>query len=132
MQQYLIDTHAFLWFCEGSAELSPTAKLLIEDKQNQIYLSIASLWEISIKNATGKLVIAKGYDTVIDDVVDNDIEILPINFAHTLAQNKMPFHHRDPFDRIIAAQAIVEGVPLISKDDIFDSYFSGSSILRYW
>ena len=132
MAKFLIDTHVFLWFSEGSKELSQIARELIEDKGNHIYLSIASLWEISIKSATGKLNIARGYNTVIDDVVGNDIEILPINFAHTLVQNKFPFHHRDPFDRIIAAQAIVEGLPLISRDEIFVNYFAASSHQRVW
>lgn len=130
--KYLIDTHAFMWFNEGSAELSPTAKALIEDAKNEIFLSIASLWEISIKNALGKLNISKGYDTVIDDVIANDMEVLSINFAHTAMQNKLPFHHKDPFDRIIVSQAIVENLDLISKDDILDEYFIGAKVRRLW
>jgi len=130
--RYLIDTHAFLWFNEGSSELSPLAKSLIENPENEILVSIASLWEISIKNALGKLRILKGYETVIDDVIANSIEILPINFAHTVAQNKLPFHHRDPFDRIIASQAIIEEIAIISKDSIFDSYLEDSGMARHW
>jgi PIN domain nuclease of toxin-antitoxin system len=114
--QYLIDTHTFLWFVEDAPELSPIAKTLIEDENNEIFISIASLWEISIKTAIGKLSISGNYETVIDDVVDNSIEILPINFAHTVMQNKLPFHHRDPFDRIIISQAIVENIDFISAE----------------
>ena len=101
--KYLIDTHIFLWFSSGSSELSQKTKEIILDKNNEIFISIASLWEISIKTATGKLEIRGDYENVIDDVTGNDMEILPINFAHTVAQNKLLFHHRDPFDRIIIA-----------------------------
>jgi len=130
--QYLIDTHVFLWFVSQAKELSPTAKTLIEDGQNEIFISIASLWEISIKTALGKLIIYGNYETVIDDVNDNSIQILPINFAHTVEQNRLPFHHRDPFDRIIVSQAIVENIDFISGDVIFDGYLKGKSIKRTW
>ncbi len=130
--QYLIDTHVFLWFVSQAKELSPTAKTLIEDGQNEIFISIASLWEISIKTALGKLIIYGNYETVIDDVNDNSIQILPINFAHTVEQNRLPFHHRDPFDRIIVSQAIVENIGFISGDVIFDGYLKGKSIKRTW
>jgi PIN domain nuclease of toxin-antitoxin system len=129
----LLDTHTFLWFCEGSSELSLTARDLIADKNNEIFVSLASLWEISIKNALGKLTIAGGdYALIMDDITGNDFEILNINFAHTVAQNKLPFHHRDPFDRILVAQAIVENMDVIGCDAIMDSYFSGSLVKRIW
>jgi len=130
--QYLIDTHVFLWFVSNSKELSQTAKSLIEDETNEIFISIASLWEISIKTALGKLTINGKYASVIDDLTDNSIEILPINFAHTVEQNKLPFHHKDPFDRIIISQAIVENMNFISADAIFNNYFKGKSVKRIW
>ena len=130
--QYLIDTHVFLWFVSQSKELSPTARTLIENGKNEVFISIASLWEISIKTAIGKLTINGKYETVIDDVNDNSMQILPINFAHTVEQNRLPFHHRDPFDRIIVSQAIVENMNFISADAIFDDYLKGSSIKRTW
>ncbi|MDM8563938.1 type II toxin-antitoxin system VapC family toxin [Candidatus Marithioploca araucensis] len=129
---FLIDTHTFLWFINGSDELSQTAKELIEKDNNDIFISIASLWEISIKTAIGKLQISDNYDTVINDVVENDISILPINFTHTVIQNKLPFHHKDPFDRIIVSQAIVEEMNLISCDDIFDLYLQDAGVKRIW
>jgi len=129
---FLIDTHTFLWFINGSDELSKTAKELIEKDNNDIFISIASLWEISIKTAIGKLQISDNYDTVINDVVENDISILPINFTHTVIQNKLPFHHKDPFDRIIVSQAIVEEMNLISCDDIFDLYLQDAGVKRIW
>ncbi len=130
--QYLIDTHVFLWFVSNAKELSQKSKTLIEDGNNEIFISIASLWEISIKNALGKLSINGKYKSVIDDVNDNNFEILPIKFAHTVKQNHLPFHHRDPFDRMIISQAIVENINLISSDSIFDDYVKGKSIKRIW
>ena len=130
--QYLIDTHVFLWFVSNSKELSQTAKSLIEDETNEIFISIASLWEISIKTALGKLTINGKYASVIDDLTDNSIEILPINFAHTVEQNKLPFHHKDPFDRIIISQAITENMNFISSDAVFIHYLKGKSVKRIW
>ncbi|NOQ34695.1 MAG: PIN domain-containing protein [Methylococcaceae bacterium] len=128
----LIDTHTFLWFVEGADELSDTAKNYILDDKNKIYISIVSLWEISIKNSLGKLDIGGEYATVINDVTDNDIEIMPISFQHTMIQNKLPFHHKDPFDRLIIAQGIAEQINIISKDSIFDDYLHKQSIKRIW
>ncbi len=130
--QYLIDPHVFLWFVGNAKELSKTAKNLIEDEKNEIFISIASLWEISIKTALGKLTIKGNYESVIDDVTDNSIQILPVNFAHTVEQNRLPFHHRDPFDRIIVSQAMVENMNFISADAIFDDYLKGFPVKRIW
>ncbi len=132
MMRYLIDTHTFLWFSEGATQISPQSKQLIIDKSNEIFVSIASLWEISIKTAINKLSISGDYELIIEDVTENNIEILPINFAHTVIQHNLLFHHRDPFDRIIVAQAIAEGMNLISKDEIFDLYLADQSIKRIW
>jgi PIN domain nuclease of toxin-antitoxin system len=129
---FLIDTHTFLWFVTGSQKLSETAKELIENDNNDIFISIASLWEISIKTAIGKLQILNNYDTVIDDLTENEISILPISFTHTVIQNKLPFHHKEPFDRIIVSQAIAEEMNLISCDDIFDMYLKDKQIKRVW
>lgn len=130
--RFLIDTHVFLWFIDNAKELSKTAKKTIEDGNNEIFISIASLWEISIKIALGKLSINGDYESVIDDLNDNSIQILPVNFAHTVEQNKLPFHHRDPFDRIIISQALVENINFISGDTIFDDYLKGKPISRIW
>ena len=130
--KYLIDTHTFLWFSEGSTQLSTKAKELIIDKNNEIFVSIASLWEISIKTSIRKLEIKGEYESIIDDVTDNGMEVLPINFAHTAIQNKLTFFHRDPFDRIIIAQAILENMNVISKDEIFDAYLIEKNIKRIW
>ena len=130
--KYLIDTHIFIWFIQSSPNLSQTARSLIEDSNNEIIISIASLWEISIKNSIGKLHLTKGFGAMTDYLTDNLIEILPIEFSHTVENNKLPFHHRDPFDRIIVAQAIVENIDFISVDAVFDDYLKGKSNRRIW
>jgi len=129
---FMIDTHTFLWFITGSLELSEKAKELIENDNHDIFISIASLWEMSIKTAIGKLQILDNYETVINDVTENDISILPINFIHTVIQNKLPFHHKDPFDRIIVSQAIAEQMNLISREEIFDVYLKDKRVKRIW
>jgi PIN domain nuclease of toxin-antitoxin system len=128
----LIDTHVFLWFVNNTKELSSTARNLVANRQNLILISIASLWELSIKTAQGKLTIDGGYERVEIDLNINSFEILPINFQHTLRQNQLTFHHRDPFDRMIAAQALVEKIDLVSSDMVFDLYFENSEIKRIW
>ncbi len=130
--KYLIDTHIFLWFVENSVKLRQNVKSIIEDKNSEIFISIASIWEISIKTSSGKLQIKGTFDSIKDDLTDNSIEILLIDFAHTVENNKLPFHHRDPFDRIIIAQAIVENLDFISADAVFDEYLAGKSIARIW
>ncbi|WP_018623083.1 type II toxin-antitoxin system VapC family toxin [Spirosoma luteum] len=127
---YLIDTQIFLWFISGSVELSEEARRRIEDSENEIFVSIASLWEISIKTALGKLTIKGSYATVIDDVTSNEMVILPINFMHTVGQNKLPFYHKDPFDRMIISQAIIEEMNLISSDTVFDDYLRDKPVKR--
>jgi PIN domain nuclease of toxin-antitoxin system len=132
MTKFLLDTHTFLWFVSGSPELSDPARNLIENDHHEVYLSIASLWEISIKVAIGKLQIQGTYETVIDDLTENEIGILPLNFSHTVCQTKLPFHHRDPFDRILVSQVIVENLDFISADQIFDLYLAEQSVTRIW
>ena len=129
--KFLVDTHAFIWFTEGSTELSTTSRVILEDITNDCYVSIASLWEMSIKVGLGKLSLKVGdYAKVIDLVNENGFQILGIDFSHTLENTKLPLHHRDPFDRIIISQAIVENMDIISKDAIFDDYLSDKSIKR--
>ncbi len=128
----LWDTHTFLWFIAGSEELGQKAKSVIEVPSNEHFISIVSLWEISIKNALGKLPIQGGYQTVMDDITDNGVQILAINFAHTVQQNKLPLHQRDPFDRMIVSQALVEQMNIISKDEVFEVYLKEQDIQRIW
>ncbi len=128
----LLDTHAFLWFVAGSEQLSETARKAIEDPQNESFVSIASLWEVSIKTSLGKLDIRGKYETVIDDVNENCFIILPIEFSHTLVQHQLPWYHRNPFDRIIISQAIHEKMDIVGKDEVMDEYLKGLKVNRFF
>jgi PIN domain nuclease of toxin-antitoxin system len=119
----LLDTHAFLWFISGSDKLSDHAKALIEDAGNERYLSVASLWEIAIKVSLGKLKVPLPLTRLArEHVTGNAIEVLPIEPEHLDEQRKLPFHHRDPFDRLIIAQAIVEEMEVVTRDEAFSAY----------
>lgn len=119
----LLDTHAFLWFINGDKKLSKNARELIEDSHNHRYLSMASLWEMTIKSSLGKLqIILPITELYQQHIVQNDIELLPIDVAYLDTLHNLPFHHGDPFDRTIIAQAIVENMPIISCDTAFNDY----------
>ncbi len=125
----LLDTHSFLWFIAGSASLSPTARTLIEDVDNQPLLSMASLLEMAIKLSIGKLSLGQPFETLVPEQMQlNGVELLRIEIAHVVAVAKLPFHHRDPFDRLLIAQATVEQIPIVSGDPAFDLY----RIKRLW
>lgn len=100
---------------------SPHRKIL-EDTNNQLFISIASIWEIAIKMNIGKLTMLKLFESLENDLQMLDIKILPINFAHTQKYLSLELPHRDPFDRILVAQCQQENLVLISADEIFDSY----------
>ena len=87
---------------------------------------------MGIKNSLGKLDIKGGFDSIPSDMRENDIEMLPIEFNHTTIINKLPFHHRDPFDRMMIAQAIAEDMDIISVDDAFDEYLKNHGVKRIW
>ena len=94
----------------------------IEDPVNINFLSVGSLWEIAIKINIGKLKLSYPYDTVIQQIEENGMELLPIKFIHTQQLIDLPLHHRDPFDRLIIAQAMAEDMMIISKDENFHYY----------
>ena len=126
--RYLIDTHTFLWFIEDSPQLSVDAKSLLESDADML-LSVASLWEIAIKVSIGKLSLPDVYERFIpQQIAVNDIEVLPISVAHLSVVAGLPFHHRDPFDRLIIAQSTVEQMSIISIDGAFDAY----TVKRLW
>jgi PIN domain nuclease of toxin-antitoxin system len=123
----LLDTHAFLWFIMGSPDLS--ARAHIEDEANESFLSVASLWEMAIKMSLGKLTLSAPLDSLIPQQLGlNGIELLGIQVGHAAAVSTLPLHHRDPFDRLLIAQAIVEGMPVVSADMAFDAY----PVKRLW
>ncbi len=119
----LLDTHAFLWFIMNHPELSRSARTVIEDPANDLWLSMASIWEIAIKVRIGKLHLARPFYLFIpQQLQDNMIDALPITLPHVGAVSELPLHHRDPFDRLIVAQSLVERLPPLSADAVFDQY----------
>jgi len=118
----LLDTHTFLWFLAGASELSKAARVHIENPDNEKYISIASFWEISIKNSLGKLTLDVPFIELKTEAIKNNFQILPISFEDTLQLNFLPFHHRDPFDRIIISQAKENNLTLLSCDSNFRLY----------
>jgi PIN domain nuclease of toxin-antitoxin system len=128
----LLDSHTFLWFSNDAPELSVHAKSVILDASVSIAVSVASFWEISIKNSLGKLRLDTGYEALLDVAYKNGFDMLHITFDHTTLINKLPFHHRDPFDRMIIAQAIAENMDIIGVDKEFDNYLIGKPIKRIW
>ncbi|GAC1451152.1 MAG: type II toxin-antitoxin system VapC family toxin [Chamaesiphon sp.] len=119
----LLDTHTFLWFIEGSLNLSEPARNLIEAPGNQRLLSIASLWEMSIKISIGKLELGMSLTELVkEEVYGNAMELLEIKPGHLDELTKLPFHHKDPFDRLMICQSLVESIPIVTRDNIFASY----------
>jgi PIN domain nuclease of toxin-antitoxin system len=125
----LLDTHTFIWFIMGSPNLSAHARALIEDVANDKFLSVAGLWEIAIKLSIGKLTLSAPFDVLIPQQLSlNGFELLNIEIEHATLVTTLPFHHRDPFDRLLIAQAIVEKMPIVSIDAAFDAY----PVTRLW
>jgi PIN domain nuclease of toxin-antitoxin system len=119
----LLDTQAFLWFIWTDARLSAMARALIQDPNNTIFLSSASCWEIAIKVSTRKLALNKPLDVfILEALQQNGFDILAIEVAHAAVVATLPFHHRDPFDRMLVAQSLAEKMPVISVDAAFDAY----------
>ncbi len=125
----LLDTHTLLWFISGSSNLSSSARLAIEDAANEKYVSIASIWETAIKVSIGKMTLAAPFDSLFPQQLQvNGFELLPVKVEHTSVVTTLPFHHRDPFDRLLIAQAINEKMTIVSLDKVFDDY----GLTREW
>lgn len=125
----LLDTHALLWFVLDDPRLSRGGREAIGDSANSVLVSPASLWEIAIKVSLGKYTLPTEYGRFMEQqLAENEFELLPIEVAHTALLANMPFHHRDPFDRLLVAQSIVESMPLVSGDIVLDHY----GIDRLW
>lgn len=119
---FLLDTHTFLWFVSGDNLLPKTVVKKIKNINEPCFLSSASLWEITIKQQLGKLILHVTLEELFEYAERNLIEIIPINTVHLLTLSELPFHHKDPFDRLIISQAIAENLTLISKDESFKKY----------
>jgi PIN domain nuclease of toxin-antitoxin system len=125
----LLDTHTLLWFIAGSGSLSASARSLIEDASNEKFVSIASIWETAIKVSIGKMSLSAPFDVLFPRQLQiNGFDLLPVKVEHTSVVTTLPFHHRDPFDRLLIAQAIKERMTLVSVDEVFDNY----GITRLW
>lgn len=119
----LLDTHAFLWFIEGKDSLSIFARRTIEDETTERFVSIASLWEAAIKFSIGKLDLQQPFATLISrQLEENAMALLPIRVEHLTYLTTLPFHHRDPFDRLLISQARIERATLVSSDKALLAY----------
>lgn len=119
----LFDTHAFIWWDDNPSFLGKNARGHCLDRTNDIILSVASLWEMQIKIALGKLTLRKPLARIIEDQVQqNGIKLLPIEHSHIYQLETLPMHHKDPFDRLLIAQAICQNYSLISHDTAFSKY----------
>ena len=119
----LLDTHIFIWWNGDLDQLSATARALCEDKGNTLVLSLVSVWEMQIKNQLGKLTFNQPLPEIIHSQQrSNGLELLPITTEHIYALQNLPAHHRDPFDRLLVAQANVEQMPLVSADPALRQY----------
>lgn len=125
----LLDTHAFLWFIEGKSLLSVRARQIIEDATNERFLSVASLWETAIKVGIGKITLHQPFETLIPAQLRvTNVTLLAITLDHVTRLMTLPLHHRDPFDRLLIAQAMAENLTILSADSTFDAY----AVNRLW
>jgi PIN domain nuclease of toxin-antitoxin system len=125
----LLDTHTFLWLIIEDPRLTENAKKSFLNPDNDIFLSIASTWEIAIKSSLGKLHLAEPLERLIPrEIKLNGIYLLHIELKHIMIVAGLPFHHRDPFDRILVAQCRTENLSILSSDQNFDKY----EIKRIW
>jgi PIN domain nuclease of toxin-antitoxin system len=119
--RYLIDTHVALWILKGEP-ISEKAKTIIDDVTTEVFVSIASAWEIAIKVGLGKLKYDGGVRAFLDDIRLNDFQLLAVEEAHIEQTESLPYHHRDPFDRLLIATAIAEDMTFISADENMPKY----------
>lgn len=118
----LLDTHAFLWFFDTPDKLSPTVRAALADPANACFLSVVSVWEIQIKLALGKLALSQTVEDAITLAINDGLQILPAELNHVFGLSGLPRHHSDPFDRLLIAQALFEGLTLVTRDAKFRQY----------
>ena len=119
---FLIDTHALIWHVRGAKKLSKKVISIIEDTENTVYVSKASLWEMAIKISIGKLEISIPFEELEVYLEENEFSVLDYNFEHLKTLLTLPFHHSDPFDRLIISQAITDDFRIITHDEAFKNY----------
>ena len=127
----LLDTHALYWYTTGDSKLSIQAQTVIQDATNDVFLSPASLWEIAVKVSNGKWQMNQSFEIFLDRCLNQyEFRMLPIEPSHTIAVSRLPFptEHRDPFDRMLISQALVESMAIVGVDSAFDAY----GVTRIW
>ena len=125
----IIDTQVLIWWTNDVSNISPRVQDIIFDLDNELWLSLVSIWEMQIKISFGKLNLPRPLpDIIATQIEENQIKILPIELSHVYTLDRLPLHHRDPFDRLIIAQSLTEKMPIASIDKAFDAY----SIERIW
>ena len=126
----LLDTSSYLWFVTDDGRLKHNSRELIEDSDNEVFLSLASVWEMAIKSSLGRgLELPRPFPQFIDDEIDKDrFRILNITVVHIKRVSDLPPVHRDPFDRLLIAQSLVEELPIVTNDGMFDAY----AVQRIW
>lgn len=125
----LLDTHTFLWFINDDARLSRRAAEQIGDPAERVVLSVVTAWEITIKTSIGKLALDRALDRLWpESIAANSFDELNVTAGHIFALNALPLHHRDPFDRLLIAQAVAEGFTIVGADSAFDAY----GVSRIW
>jgi PIN domain nuclease of toxin-antitoxin system len=121
--KYLIDTHIFIWWACEPERISDKTASLIKSRDNNLYFSTASSWEVQIKASLGKITFKEGWRTLLNrEIEKNGFLILPVTLEHTLALEKLPPLHKDPFDRMLIAQAMAEGMTIITEDSFIRQY----------
>ncbi len=118
----LLDTHAFLWFVAGDKRLSPSAQRAMERAGAELVLSAASVWEMAIKLRLGRLSLPEPLEIYIAEKMQAGLQLLPVEWEHAARVATLPLHHRDPFDRLLVCQALVEKLPVVTADAMFHAY----------
>ena len=119
----LLDTHVFIWWADNPEKLSPAALSALEDEANELILSAASVWEMQIKIQLGKLKLSLPLKELVKNQQEtNNLTVSPVTLPYVLALDALPFHHKDPFDRLLIAQSIEEDLTLVTADSQFSAY----------
>ena len=125
----LLDTHALIWFLENDPKLSAAAREAIEEAANERWVSMASGWEMAIKSQMGKLALPRPFEVLFPGTLEAlGFSIVPVRAGHLHRYHALPFHHRDPFDRLLVAQALADGFSVVGNDAAFDAY----GVTRIW